>query len=121
MELNHKFSLYLALTWIVTWKIRANNLVLPSSHGNQYGTATCQVLHPTTIDRRTATAATHGKFPFQRQYHQTTTKMPGVSVRDVDAQKFIEAYAAFLKRQGKLPVPGMRPMILRLGIGDNWS
>ncbi|CCX13681.1 ribosomal protein S19e [Pyronema domesticum] len=32
--------------------------------------------------------------------------MPGVSVRDVDAQKFIEAYAAFLKRQGKLPVPG---------------
>lgn len=32
--------------------------------------------------------------------------MPGVSVRDVDAQKFITAYAAFLKRQGKLPVPG---------------
>lgn len=32
--------------------------------------------------------------------------MPGVSVRDVDAQKFIEAYAAFLKRQGKLPIPG---------------
>ncbi|KAL8629231.1 hypothetical protein Q9189_005082 [Teloschistes chrysophthalmus] len=30
----------------------------------------------------------------------------GVSVRDVDAQKFVEAYAAFLKRQGKLPVPG---------------
>ncbi|TGZ84349.1 ribosomal protein S19e [Ascodesmis nigricans] len=27
-------------------------------------------------------------------------------VRDVDAQKFIDAYAAFLKRQGKLPVPG---------------
>jgi hypothetical protein len=37
----------------------------------------------------------------------TTAKMPGVSVRDVDAQKFINAYAAFLKRQGKLPVPGM--------------
>jgi small subunit ribosomal protein S19e len=33
--------------------------------------------------------------------------MPGVSVRDVDAQKFINAYAAFLKRQGKLPIPGM--------------
>lgn len=33
--------------------------------------------------------------------------MTGVSVRDVDAQKFIEAYAAFLKRQGKLPIPGM--------------
>jgi len=32
--------------------------------------------------------------------------MTGVSVRDVDAQKFIEAYAAFLKRQGKLPIPG---------------
>ncbi|KAL8908372.1 MAG: hypothetical protein Q9171_005479 [Xanthocarpia ochracea] len=30
----------------------------------------------------------------------------GVSVRDVDAQKFVEAYSAFLKRQGKLPVPG---------------
>ncbi|KAG9239918.1 40S ribosomal protein S19 [Calycina marina] len=30
----------------------------------------------------------------------------GVSVRDVDAQKFITAYAAFLKRQGKLPIPG---------------
>lgn len=32
--------------------------------------------------------------------------MTGVSVRDVDAQKFIEAYAAFLKRQGKLTIPG---------------
>ncbi|KAL9117955.1 MAG: hypothetical protein Q9187_005501 [Circinaria calcarea] len=33
--------------------------------------------------------------------------MPGgVSVRDVDAQKFINAYSAFLKRQGKLPIPG---------------
>ncbi|KAH9898984.1 40S ribosomal protein S19 [Xylariomycetidae sp. FL2044] len=30
----------------------------------------------------------------------------GVTVRDVDAQKFIEAYASFLKRQGKLPIPG---------------
>ncbi|KAH7342824.1 40S ribosomal protein S19 [Rhexocercosporidium sp. MPI-PUGE-AT-0058] len=30
----------------------------------------------------------------------------GISVRDVDAQKFIEAYSAFLKRQGKLPIPG---------------
>ncbi|EPS44378.1 hypothetical protein H072_1619 [Dactylellina haptotyla CBS 200.50] len=38
----------------------------------------------------------------------TTATMPGVSVRDVPAQQFIEAYAAFLKRQGKLPVPGMR-------------
>ncbi|KAG7006932.1 40S ribosomal protein S19 [Physcia stellaris] len=33
--------------------------------------------------------------------------MPGgVSVRDVDAQKFINEYASFLKRQGKLPIPG---------------
>ncbi|KAK0637360.1 ribosomal protein S19e [Bombardia bombarda] len=33
--------------------------------------------------------------------------MPGgVTVRDVDPQKFNAAYAAFLKRQGKLPVPG---------------
>ncbi|KAI5304269.1 40S ribosomal protein S19 [Ascosphaera pollenicola] len=32
--------------------------------------------------------------------------MPGVTVRDVDAQKFIAAYSAFLKRQGKLPIPG---------------
>ncbi|KAH7308132.1 ribosomal protein S19e [Stachybotrys elegans] len=30
----------------------------------------------------------------------------GITVRDVSAQKFIEAYAAFLKRQGKLPIPG---------------
>ncbi|KKK18811.1 40S ribosomal protein [Aspergillus rambellii] len=32
--------------------------------------------------------------------------MGGVTVRDVDAQKFITSYAAFLKRQGKLPIPG---------------
>lgn len=32
--------------------------------------------------------------------------MPGVSVRDVPSDKFIAAYAAFLKRQGKLPIPG---------------
>ena len=32
--------------------------------------------------------------------------MPGVCVRDVQADKFIDAYAAFLKRQGKLPIPG---------------
>ncbi|KAI1359732.1 40S ribosomal protein S19 [Xylaria arbuscula] len=30
----------------------------------------------------------------------------GISVRDVDAQKFINTYSQFLKRQGKLPVPG---------------
>ncbi|KAL1304025.1 hypothetical protein AAFC00_000466 [Neodothiora populina] len=32
--------------------------------------------------------------------------MPGVSVRDVPADKFIQNYASFLKRQGKLPIPG---------------
>lgn len=32
--------------------------------------------------------------------------MPGVSVRDVDSHKFIAAYAGFLKRQGKLAIPG---------------
>lgn len=31
--------------------------------------------------------------------------MTGVTVRDVDAQKFINAYAAHLKRTGKLAVP----------------
>ncbi|KAL5116329.1 Protein component of the small (40S) ribosomal subunit [Pleosporales sp. CAS-2024a] len=30
--------------------------------------------------------------------------MGGVTVKDVEAQKFIAAYAAFLKRQGKLPM-----------------
>ena len=32
--------------------------------------------------------------------------MAGVSVRDVPAQSFINAYAQFLQRQGKLEVPG---------------
>merc|ERR1712093_532288 len=36
----------------------------------------------------------------------TATMAGGISVRDVDAQKFIEAYSAFLERQGKLPIPG---------------
>ncbi|CAB76049.1 40S ribosomal protein S19-A [Schizosaccharomyces pombe] len=31
--------------------------------------------------------------------------MAGVSVKDVDAQKFITAYAAFLKRSGKMTTP----------------
>ncbi|KAI1326646.1 40S ribosomal protein S19 [Xylariaceae sp. FL0255] len=30
----------------------------------------------------------------------------GISVRDVEANIFIETYSQFLKRQGKLPVPG---------------
>ncbi|KAL1614407.1 Protein component of the small (40S) ribosomal subunit [Diplodia seriata] len=32
--------------------------------------------------------------------------MGGVTVRDVEASKFINAYADFLKRQGRLPIPG---------------
>ncbi|KAI4952403.1 40S ribosomal protein S19 [Alternaria rosae] len=30
--------------------------------------------------------------------------MPGVSVKDIESHKFVAAYAAFLKRQGKLPM-----------------
>lgn len=41
-----------------------------------------------------------------RQPLSNAANMGGVSVRDVPADKFIEAYAAFLKRQGKLPIPG---------------
>jgi hypothetical protein len=33
-----------------------------------------------------------------------TADMPGVSVKDIESHKFIQAYAAFLKRQGKLPM-----------------
>jgi hypothetical protein len=40
------------------------------------------------------------------RFSTNTANMPGVSVRDVQADKFINAYAAFLKRQGKLPIPG---------------
>merc|ERR1711964_896583 len=35
-----------------------------------------------------------------------TAIMPGVSVKDIESHKFVAAYAAFLKRQGKLPIPG---------------
>jgi len=31
--------------------------------------------------------------------------MPPVSVKDVDQQKFVVAFAAFLKKSGKMPVP----------------
>jgi len=33
-----------------------------------------------------------------------TAIMPGVSVKDIESHKFVAAYAAFLKRQGKLPM-----------------
>ncbi|KAK1908898.1 40S ribosomal protein S19 [Pyrenophora teres f. teres] len=32
--------------------------------------------------------------------------MGGVTVKDIESHKFVQAYAAFLKRQGKLPIPG---------------
>ncbi|GAB7347388.1 hypothetical protein MBLNU459_g4317t1 [Dothideomycetes sp. NU459] len=44
--------------------------------------------------------------PPHRRQSISVAKMPGVSVRDVPADKFISSYAAFLKRQGKLPIPG---------------
>jgi len=44
--------------------------------------------------------------PHSPFHHDNTATMPGVSVRDVQADKFIDAYAAFLKRQGRLPIPG---------------
>lgn len=37
--------------------------------------------------------------------------MPSFTVRDVDAQKFVEAYAAHLKRSGKLAVPAWVDMV----------
>jgi len=46
------------------------------------------------------------RFSFRPQDLSIIAIMPGVSVRDVEANKFISAYAAFLKRQGKLPIPG---------------
>lgn len=39
-----------------------------------------------------------------RQPRLNTDKMPGVGVKDIESHKFINAYAAFLKRQGKLPM-----------------
>lgn len=44
--------------------------------------------------------------PTQKNTTSTFTNMPGVSVRDVPAQQFIDAYASFLQRQGKLDIPG---------------
>lgn len=51
-----------------------------------------------------STTSTTDNYPLHPlpQIHIVT--MGGVSVKDVDAQKFINAYAAFLKRQGKLPM-----------------
>merc|ERR1711980_83560 len=35
----------------------------------------------------------------------STSKMPGVTVKDVNQQEFVRALAAFLKKSGKLKVP----------------
>merc|ERR1712177_30157 len=43
--------------------------------------------------------------------HNHNTKMGGVSVRDVPADKFITAYSDFLKRQGRLPVPAWQDLV----------
>ena len=61
-------------------------------------------LQPTTSHPAAIYHQTHRQPPF---FNKQLPIMPGVSVRDVDAQKFIDAYAAFLKRQGKLQIPGM--------------
>jgi len=43
--------------------------------------------------------------PLSTSQSQTNTAiMPGVSVKDIESHKFVAAYAAFLKRQGKLPM-----------------
>jgi hypothetical protein len=56
-------------------------------------------------DLATSTPPAH-PHPDDSDNPTNTANMPGVSVRDVQADKFINAYAAFLKRQGKLPIPG---------------
>jgi small subunit ribosomal protein S19e len=49
-----------------------------------------------------------GSLPF---FALETDTMTGVCVRDVDSQKFIAAYAAHLKRSGKLEVPAWTDMV----------
>ena len=53
--------------------------------------------------RRPHTTTSTNPFPFPSNLF-STDKMGGVTVKDVEAQKFITSYAAFLKRQGKLPM-----------------
>jgi hypothetical protein len=59
-----------------------------------------EILPPTTAQRYNFTPSS------TTTVNHTTVNMGGVSVRDVPSDKFIAAYAAFLKRQGKLPIPG---------------
>jgi hypothetical protein len=67
-------------------------------------------ISPAQFDERTfeepSTAQLNPLPPPPPHSHILAANMPGVSVRDVPADKFINAYAAFLKRQGKLPIPG---------------
>lgn len=42
--------------------------------------------------------------PANRQFLFNTDKMGGVTVKDIESHTFVKAYAAFLKRQGKLPM-----------------
>ncbi|KAI0127691.1 major facilitator superfamily domain-containing protein [Xylariales sp. AK1849] len=44
--------------------------------------------------------------PVLRPSINTANMTGGIGVRDVDASRFIDAYSQFLKRQGKLPIPG---------------
>ena len=60
--------------------------------------------------RKILSAALH--LPIIKRYNQTIEKyilknyrMPGITAKDVDPQKLIIAYAAHLKRSGKLEVP----------------
>ncbi|KAH8193559.1 hypothetical protein TruAng_012275 [Truncatella angustata] len=56
-------------------------------------------------NRPTPNAQTTRNQSISRFRPRITVKMAGgINVRDVD--KFIEAYSSFLKRQGKLPIPG---------------
>ena len=87
------------------------------SHGRNYPVVpSLGISPPSEFSRTTFDFAVPNRIRRHDHFHQptyplttsltNTANMPGVSVRDVEADKFINAYAAFLKRQGKLPIPG---------------
>jgi len=86
----------------------------PSTTGSIFRLAQPQLRKFTTLRfrkyRKACTTTTFTTTPLPHPHTHTytlnTAVMTGVSVRDVPADKFINAYAAFLKRQGKLPIPG---------------
>merc|ERR1711890_78398 len=43
---------------------------------------------------------------FESDFDCLTDEMPGVCVKDVDQAEFVAAFAAFLKKSGKIKVPG---------------